>query len=527
MQRVSLLHELVERKAQKTPDRHAFRFLDDSLSFAGLAEKSEQLACTLYAHGVVKGDRVGVFMHKSLEMPIAVYGIMRAGAAFVPIDPAASPQRLSEILVRYGIKHLVTQNNKRSVIEAALTTGAKLLSVIGLQEPGPANLRCRDWDSLADAPAREPVRIVGQDIAYIISTSGSTGVPKGILHTHASGLAYARMATELYEVSAADRLANHSSLHFDMATFEFFGGPMTGATVVLIPEPYTRLPASLSELMEQERITIWYSVPFALIQLLHYGALKKRDLASLRLVMFGGEPYHPKHLNALMRLWPGVRFSNVFGPAETNQCTFHHLDHPLDEDAETVPIGTMCRDADGLILNDDDTPTRRGDVGELVVRSQALMRGYWDDPKRNAECFFHRDLCAGISEAYYRTGDLVRWNGDVMVFLGRKDRQIKIRGFRIELDEIETILTKHSAVEMAAAYVCDDGEAIGAEVTLHNAVDATEEQLASFCRDRLPAYALPQYVRIIEAFPLTATQKIDRNALRARIGKTGVTELET
>lgn len=513
MTRISLLHEAADRAAERAPERDAFRYLDTAISFADLADRSSRLARVLQDHGVAPGDRVGVFLNKSLEMPVAVYAILHAGAAFVPIDPAIGPERLKTMLSHCGIRHVVTQPNKRAIIEEVIGPDCPLICALGLGAEIPG-VQTPTWEDVDTAPAVQPVRRVTQDMAYIISTSGSTGVPKGIVHTHASGLAYTRMALELYGVSASDRLANHSALHFDMATFEFFGGPNAEATVILIPEMYTKVPASLSELIERERVTIWYSVPFALIQLLQHGALDQRDLSAIRWVNFGGEPYPAKHLSALMKLWPHARFSNVFGPAETNQCSFYHLDTPIAPDAETVPVGQMCPNADGLILDEHDKPVTKGETGELVVRSPQLMRGYWADPARNAQCFYRRPLCDGIDDVYYRTGDLVQEAGDAMIFLGRKDRQIKVRGYRVELDEVEAVLTTHTDVEMAAAYPAADGETIGAAVTLQGA-RADGPDLLGHCQRLLPAYAVPSSIRVLESLPLTGTQKIDRKALAA------------
>ena len=183
-----------------------------------------------------------------------------------------------------------------------------------------------------------PVKILESDLAYIMYTSGSTGAPKGIMHTHHSGLSYAKLSTQVYDVKPSDRIANHAPLHFDISTFGYFSGPLASATTVIIPDAYTKLPASLSTLMEQEKISIWYSVPLALVQLLHNGVLEARDLSSLRWVLYGGENFMPKYIRSLMALWSNATFSNVYGPAEVNQCTFYHLNMPPESDGP-IPIG--------------------------------------------------------------------------------------------------------------------------------------------------------------------------------------------
>ena len=177
------------------------------------------------------------------------------------------------------------------------------------------------------------LKINETDLAYIIFTSGSTGRPKGIMHSHFSALNYARLSANTYELEESDVLSNFSSLHFDMSTMDYLTVTYAGASAVIISEAYTKIPASLSRLMQDEAISIWYSVPFALIQLLQHGLLEQRDLSSLRWVLYGGEPFAPKHLKKLMDLWPHARFSNVYGPAEVNQCTYYHLPNSFSGNA--------------------------------------------------------------------------------------------------------------------------------------------------------------------------------------------------
>ena len=173
---------------------------------------------------------------------------------------------------------------------------------------------------------------------------GINGEPKGIMHTHASGLAYAKISSDVYGLTSADRLSNFPPIHFDQMTFDYFSGPLAGATTVIIPEEYMKFPASLSELVEDEKLTVWYSVPFALIQMLLHGALDEQDCSTLRWVIYGGEPFPPKHMHALQTLWPNATFSNSYGPAETNQVNAYHLPSIAADRVEPIPIGQIWHD---------------------------------------------------------------------------------------------------------------------------------------------------------------------------------------
>ena len=518
-----LLHQTIDRSAERYAGRPAFRFLGRTLTYAELVERANRLAWALVDQGVKRGDRVGLFLHKSMESPVAVYGIMKAGAAYVPLDPGAPVSRLRKTIEHCGIRCLITHAQKEQGVSELLEAGTVLDCIIGLELVDRRGIRTLGWECLAGAPGdRAPdCGVMEQDLAYIMYTSGSTGVPKGIMHTHASGLSYARMAAEVYGITHEDRLSNHSPLHFDMSTLDYFSGPLSGAATVIIPEAYTKLPASLSELIEKERLTIWYSVPFALIQLLLRGVVEERDLSELRWVLFGGEPFPPKYLQALRKLWPQARFSNVYGPAEVNQCTYYHV--PDDDDSETdaaLPIGRIWPNAEGLVVDEKDRPVAQGECGELLVRAPTMMRGYWNQPELNERAFYSRTNAGGVSDVFYRTGDLVQDRGDgVLLFFGRKDRQVKTRGYRVELDEVESALTTHERVEEAAAYTVtgsEDNASIEAAVILKTRQDHVADELRRHCAQLLPWYAVPESVWLLDSFPRTTSGKIDRRALRGQ-----------
>jgi amino acid adenylation domain-containing protein len=371
----------------------------------------------------------------------------------------------------------------------------------------------------AAADTLDPVPVLGDDLAYVMVTSGSTGRPKGIAHTHRSGLRYASQAVEVYGVRPEDRLANSAPFHFDISTFELFAGPLAGASTLVIPEPHLMMPASLAQLLEQDRSTFWYSVPFLLRELLARGALAERDLSSLRWVLFGGEVMPPETLAALMAHLPGARFSNSYGPAEVNQCSFYHLSGPPPLD-EPVPIGRPMPDAELRLVTAGGELVADGEAGELLVRCSTMMDRYWGRDDLTAAAFVHTALPGGRTARWYRTGDLVRRRPDGdYEFLGRVDNQVKVRGNRVELEAVEAVLSAVPGVRHAVAGVVsvagNEFLAAGYAPLDGCCVDAAAALAA--LASTLPPYAVPHRLVRIDDLPVTASGKLDRRAVRLRL----------
>ena len=519
-----LLNHNIEHVSQRRPESIAFRFNHEQLSYSDLNHRSDQLANQLYELGHRKGDRVGIFMHKDLYLPVAIYGVLKAGCAYVPIDPLAPAERISFVLNDCQINCLITQDSKQTIIDDSWVTSTPLKFLIGVNF-SISNLHTISWQQVNEQPGQSTHQSVTEtDLAYIIFTSGSTGKPKGIMHSHYSALSYAKLSACTYGVTDKDILSNFSSLHFDMSTMDYLTVTYAGACSVIISEAYTKLPASLSELMEKQAISIWYSVPFALIQLLQHGLLEKRNLQSLRWVLYGGEPFAPKHLKKLMDIWPQARFSNVYGPAEVNQCTYYHLPETFSAEQDAVPIGETWPNTHALILDEDDKPINATDVsGELVIKAPTMMRGYWNNAQLNRECYFDYEIFPGISDRYYRSGDIASIDAHQQLMLhGRKDRQIKIRGYRIELDEIESVFCRQNGVKQCAAYIVEikpftQNETatifIEAMLSFKAGQSIDIKGLHQHAHGLLPAYARPKEIIITDEFPLTTSGKIDRKKL--------------
>ncbi|MEM7415897.1 MAG: amino acid adenylation domain-containing protein [Gemmatimonadota bacterium] len=508
-----LIHSPVEHFARETPEHPALRFKGTEMSYADLDRESNRLAHALLDAGLESHERVGIYMHKSLELGVAIYGILKAGGVFVPLDPFAPVARTGFMIEDCRIRFLVTSD--------AMTS--KLTDLPDVARPslfgasGRDGLVAKTWEEIRDFPDASPeVELIDQDLGYIMYTSGSTGHPKGMMHTHHGSVSYARWGALHVGLRPDDRVASHAPLHFDLSIFDFFSTVQSGATVVLVPEPVTKFPASWTGYVESEGISVVFTVPYTLIEMLHRGAMERFDLSSLRWVLFGGEPFPPKHLRELMAELPEVRFTNVYGPAEAPSCTcFDVLE--ITSDDEPIPIGIASRNSEALILDENDAECPVGEAGELCIRSSTLMKGYWNRPELNERVFFFRDSDGPFPHVYYRTGDVVlRHEDGLLRFLGRKDRMVKTRGHRVELDEVELALTAHDAVSEAAAFTVPDtsgSRGILAAVTLHPNREATDADIRQAAKERLPGYAVPEEIRIMDDLPRTSSGKIDRNRL--------------
>jgi amino acid adenylation domain-containing protein len=503
-----LIHSPLEHHARVSPDSPALSCDGRETTYAELDAAANQVAHALLQSGLEPGDRVGIWLHKGLDLGPAIYGSLKAGGVFVPLDPFLPPERLAFILGDCEIRHLVTSD--------ALVN--RLAAVPGPFRPrvfGPSAEFATSWDAMRANPTTPPdVRLIDLDLGYIMYTSGSTGEPKGMMHTHHGSVSYARWGALHVGLNPADRVASHAPLHFDLSVFDFFSTAQAGGTVVLVPEPVTKFPASWTQYVQDERISVVFTVPYTLVEMLERGAMDERDLSSLRWVLFGGEPFPPKHLRALMSALPDARFTNVYGPAEAPSCTCY--DVPVDF-PEPVPIGTVSANSEDLVIDEEGLECGIDEEGELCIRSSTLTRGYWNRPDLNEGAFLRRESEGPFPHVFYRTGDVVvRRDDGLLHFLGRRDRMIKTRGHRVELDEVELALAAVEGVREAAVFAVPDGRGsreIRAAVTLSGDSEVDVSGFRRLLRHRLPTYALPSAISVVESLPRTSSGKVSYRRL--------------
>ncbi|ALB42321.1 MULTISPECIES: amino acid adenylation domain-containing protein [Nostocales] len=520
-----LLHHLLASSARTHSDSVAIQQQERAITYTQLDEISNQLANTLNYAGIERGDRVGIYLDKSIESVIAIFGILKAGATYVPLDSNAPVKRIAFIVKNCQIKILITTKQRIDALgNTSLADLHSLSSVILTDEDERTSElfgKVFPWSEVLQAPCSPPLdpHLIENDLAYILYTSGSTGTPKGVMISHRASLTFVNWAYDTFQVTAEDRVSSHAPFHFDLSIFDIFTTIKAGGTVILLSAALSVFPINLAKFIAAERISIWYSVPSILTNLVLYGRLEQHTYPDLRSILFAGEVFPNKYLHQLMVHIPDAGYYNLYGPTETNVCTYYRVSPPDIETSEAVPIGQACANTEVFVLGTSNELVARGEVGELCVRGPGLMTGYWDLPEKTAQVLVPFTLHHGLgSEMIYRTGDLVKQSpeGDY-IFLGRRDRMIKSRGYRIELGEIESVLYSHPALAEVAVIPIPDNEIsnrIKAFVVTRGDNKDTEilnvQTLKSFCAERLPKYMVPDLFEFRSSLPQTSTGKIDK-----------------
>jgi amino acid adenylation domain-containing protein len=534
-----LLQHLLAGSVARAAERPAVAVGDRSLTYAELDGLSNQVARALLAQGVAPGDRVGILIPKSAAAIVGLYGVLKAGACYVPLDPKSPEGRLTAIMTDSGITVVLadqatvhqaaamsrTVPQLRTVIvtgphwgRAAAPVGESVPASVDTS-PGPAVL---PWDAVLAEPA-EPVvgyQAIDTDLAYILYTSGSTGTPKGVMISHRASLTFVEWAAACTGLSEQDRVCSPAPLHFDLSVFDIFSSCLAAACVAVVPENLSIFPARLAQWLERDRISVWYSVPSVLTMLATRGNLAALDLSGLRAVIFAGEVFPAKHLTKLMTELPGPRYLNWYGPTETNVCTWYEVPAGTSEVTAPLPIGKSCANQDAFaVTNDGDRVTKPGEEGELYVRGSGLMSGYWGDAEKTSRMLVGNPFQSAFAEAAYRTGDLVTLDDEGnFVYVGRRDGMVKTRGYRVEVGEVEAALYKHPAVGEAVVLPVPDeilGNLLRAVICTEGPDGLTREEVLDHCRRHLPAYMVPDVVEFSDVLPKTSTGKVDRARLAA------------
>jgi len=523
----STLAHLLVQAADAHPDRPAVWSSAGELTYAELYQRSMRLACAMVEHGIEPGDRVVIALAKDVALPVAIFGTLLAGGAYVPIDYLTPPARAYAIAA--------------DAEAVAVVSSPRTIRAMTLGEADPAHDRAGDnapalhwlgrgWFEPDRSQERQPVseslsRIEQLDregslvevspsaLAYILYTSGSTGRPKGVAHTNASALAFVRWAADAVGLQESDVVSQHASPSFDLSVFDFFGAAMAAARLALVPASTFGRVASLCHFIVRTGVTVWYSVPSALLRASGAESLPLLQGSALRQIIFAGEEIPVGPLRVLSKnLPPSCRVANWYGPTETNVCTFHNLT-ALDVDSEDqIPIGRPCPYARMSLRAEDGALSSDGAAGELLVASDTLMSGYWKLPDATSRVF----STGTDGRVYYATGDLVSQDDTQgFTFRGRVDRLLKVRGHRVQPEEVEHVLEQRAEIDEAAVvkHRRGDIDMLAAVVRLAGEGALEHDAVIGHCRRFLPPYMVPDVILSVAELPRGPRGKADYRAV--------------
>lgn len=500
MQRTNVL-EYLERTVLRLPDKTAFVGEDESMTFGQVSRASRAIGSALARRGLER-EPVVVFMPKAPRTVTAFFGCVYGGCHYVPVDEEMPRFRIELIVQNLCARMMICDG---TTAELARTFGFE--GEIALYE----DLAAEPEDPALLAQVRD--RQLDTDPIYVVFTSGSTGVPKGVAACHRSVIDYIENLSEVLQFDEDTRFANQTPLYFDACLKELYPTLKFGATTYFVPRQLFMFPVRLVEYLNENRINTLCWVVSALTMISALGTFDKVKPEHLRTVAFGSEVFPIRQFERWRQALPEARFVNLYGPTEaTGMCCYYVVDRTFAPD-EAIPIGRPFHNTEILLLNERDQLAGPGETGEICVRGTSLTLGYYRDFERTAMAFVQNPLNDRYPELIYRTGDLARRNDrGELVFVSRKDHQIKHMGHRIEMGEIEANVDR---LEQIRSCCCVYDREKG-RIVLYYVGDMTAAELISALRDRLPGYMLPNRVLPLERMPLTANGKLDRTALQKR-----------
>jgi amino acid adenylation domain-containing protein len=456
---------------------------------------------------------------------VAILGVLKADAIYVPLDPSSPPARLAKVLRACESRWLLATGAGAHLLDELLAQEGLRSVVVGSLDDerikGENFGAAFSWlDLRAYSAAPLDHRATRRDPAYILFTSGSTGTPKGVVITHSNVIHFVEWANGYFGTGAADRNSGHPPLHFDLSTYDVFGTFAAGAALHLVPSHLNVLPHKLAEFIRTSALTQWFSVPSILNHMAKLDVVRFHDFPALRRLLWCGEVFPTPALAYWMRRLPHVRFTNLYGPTEaTIASSYYTVPRCPPDERAAIPIGTACAGEELLVLDADLRPLPPGEIGDLYIRGVGLSPGYWGEPEKTRAAFLPNPRGADPADRIYKTGDLARTGEDGLVyFVGRADSQIKSRGYRIELGEIEAALNALDGAQecavVAIATAGFEGAIICCAYVPLPGSEVSPAELRQKLSRLLPSYMLPSRWMALPALPKNINGKCDRGKLR-------------
>lgn len=499
---IKAITDYLDITAEKFAEKPAFVDENGSITFGQLKRDAMAMASFVIKEKIFR-EPIAIFMPKSKECICAFMGSAYSGNFYCTIDIAMPTERINKILQKLQPKMVVTVEECAEKIAEWEYDGKIVLYAEAIKHTVDEQ-----------AILRVQNKTIDMDLLYVLFTSGSTGMPKGVAITHQSVIDYAKWVTETFNITSEDRFANQSPFYFDKTIFEIYSTIKMGATMYIIPQLYLSFPMKLLQYLEDNEITTIFWVPSVMCAVVNLKAFTKLVPSKLTKIFFSGEPMPTKQLNVWRRYLPNASYTNLYGPTEiTDVCTYYTLNREFGDD-EPLPIGWPCRNTEILILNDENQLVGDGEIGELCIRGRALAMGYYNDWEKSEVGFVQNPLNSAFRDLIYRSGDIVKYNqyGEIE-YLGRKDFQIKHRGYRIDLGEIETASGLIENIERCA---CAYNEK-KSEIVMFYVGNVESEEIAKILESKIPHYMIPKRFVKKSTLPLNANGKINRLELKKEL----------
>lgn len=495
----------LDKTVKNMPNKLAICDENGAVTYLEYRNKSMALAreiiCTKRRIGLQRKTPVVVYLEKGKEVIISFMGIAYSGSFYSPIDVDMPESRINKIIEVLSPEIVITTQKLKKVFSQLNYSGEYII----YEE---VEAKIDDENLVLD----EKKHIIDSDLLYVLFTSGSTGVPKGVSITHRSVIDYTDWVTETFLISEDDSFGNQAPFYFDNSILDIYSCMKTGATLYIIPKKLFFQPVLLLEYIREHSINTIFWVPSALIVVSKLKAFRNVDLSNtLKRVMFCGEVMPNKQLNIWRKFLPNVEYVNLYGPTEiTDACTYYIVKREFT-DEEPLPIGIPMKNTDILVLNDKDELVEGNQAGELCVRGTSVAMGYYNNPEKTQEAFIQNPLNKAVPEIIYRTGDIVKYNeyGELM-YLSRKDFQIKHLGHRIELGEIETAVSSLDEITLNCCLYDEKKQ----KIVLFIDADLNKDYIKQKIGMLLPEYMIPGKVIYVDNMPINANGKIDRVKLR-------------
>ncbi len=497
-----IVTDYLEKTAEQFGSRTAFEDPAESLTFREVRDAARSIGQALILRGLFQKP-VAIYVDKSAACILCMLGVAYSGNFYTVIDTNMPAARMQKIFSTLEPEVILCREKDTEEI-GKIWPDAGLLS---LEEARQTEVSEEDLE-------RTAARMVSTDLLYVLFTSGSTGVPKGVVTAHGHVCAYLDAVTKAYDLSEKERFLNQAPFYFVLSIVEIFTTIRNGSTLYIAPKEYFSFPLKLMQYIEEKQITILYWVPSALILLANLGALKTADISSVKKVVFGGEVMPVKQLRAWQEALPGAMFVNAYGPTETTDGTTYYIVDREFEETETLPIGVPFENIGILVLDEEGKAVEKEGMGELCAYGPSITYGYYKDPEKTAGVFTQNPVNTAYRQTIYHTGDLVQYNAfGELEYAGRKDFQIKHHGQRIELGEIEACISSIEGVEEN----CCLYDSQKSRIVLFYSGQIEEKDLQKKAKALLPSYMLPNRRYHLEAMPHNLNGKIDRAELKKKL----------